>query len=61
VVTSSLVTENLLDLDVETVKDIDPREDIFRLCMENQSVLMEMRREVTSLEDIFRELTSKEE
>jgi ABC-2 type transport system ATP-binding protein len=61
VLTSSLITENLLDLDVETVKDFDPREDIFRLCTENQSVLMEMRREVTSLEDIFRELTSKEE
>ncbi|UCD93480.1 MAG: ATP-binding cassette domain-containing protein [Candidatus Zixiibacteriota bacterium] len=61
VITSSLVTEDLLDLDVETVKDIDPREDIFRLCTENQSVLMEMRREETSLEDIFRELTSREE
>ena len=48
-------------IDLETVKGVDPREDIFRLCVENQSVLLEMKKEETSLEDIFRQLTSKEQ
>jgi ABC-2 type transport system ATP-binding protein len=61
IISSESITDNLMDIDLETVKGIDPREDIFRLCMENQTVLMEMRREETSLEDIFRQLTRREE
>ncbi len=61
IISSNKITENLLEIDVETVKGIDPREDIFRLCIDNDSVLMEMKREETSLEDIFRKLTGKEE
>jgi ABC-2 type transport system ATP-binding protein len=61
IITQNKITESLLELDVETVKDIDPREDIFRLCINNETVMMEMKREETSLEDIFRKLTGKEE
>jgi len=50
----------MLEIDLETSRDIDPRVDIFNLCVENQSVLMEMKREETSLEDIFRKLTRKD-
>jgi len=60
IISSSKITENLLEMNVETVKGIDPREDVFRLCVENNTVLMEMKREETSLEDIFHELTQKE-
>lgn len=60
IVNDRMVSENTLALDLETLKEIDPREDIFRLCVENDSALIEMRREVTSLEDIFRQLTRKE-
>ena len=58
---SRTITENLKEIDFETVKGIDPREDIFRLCIENETVLLEMKREETSLEDIFRQLTGKEQ
>jgi ABC-2 type transport system ATP-binding protein len=60
IISSNKVTENLLEMNVETVKGIDPREDVFRLCVENNTILMEMKREETSLEDIFHELTQKE-
>jgi len=60
IIESRTITENLLEIDLETVKGIDPREDIFRLCIDNQTVLLEMKREETSLEDIFRQLTGKE-
>jgi ABC-2 type transport system ATP-binding protein len=52
--------ENLAKIDVETVKGTDPREDIFRLCIDTGTILLEMKREETSLEDIFRKLTRKE-
>jgi ABC-2 type transport system ATP-binding protein len=55
------ITGNLRDIDLETVKGIDPREDIFRLCIENETVLLGMKREETSLEDVFRQLTQKEQ
>ncbi len=48
-------------LTVETEKGCDLREEIFRLCVENQTVLLEMKREETSLEDVFRRLTGREE
>ncbi len=61
VIETRTITENLKEVDFETVKGIDPREDIFRLCIENQTVMLEMKREETSLEDIFRQLTGKEQ
>ncbi len=60
IISSEPVADNLIEMHIETVKGTDPREDVFRLCMENNTVLMEMKREETSLEDIFRELTQKE-
>ncbi|UCD16273.1 MAG: ATP-binding cassette domain-containing protein [Candidatus Zixiibacteriota bacterium] len=57
---SDQITPGLYDLDLETVKGTDPREDIFNLCRDNESILMEMKREETSLEDVFRQLTAKE-
>ena len=54
------VSETTVENEIESVKEIDPREDIFRLCMDNETVLMEMKREETSLEDIFRKLTGKD-
>jgi hypothetical protein len=35
----------------------DPREAIFHKVVENRWVLLEMKQEVSSLEDVFRELT----
>lgn len=61
IIETRTITENLREVDLETVKGIDPREDIFRLCIENQTVMLEMKREETSLEDIFRQLTRKEQ
>ena len=60
IISSEPVSDNLVEMHVETVKGTDPRENVFRLCMETDSVLMEMKRVETSLEDIFRELTQKE-
>jgi ABC-2 type transport system ATP-binding protein len=39
-------------------KGADPREAIFRAAVDNNWVLLEMRRDVSSLEDIFRQLTT---
>ncbi len=61
VIETRTITENLKEVYFETVKGIDPREDIFRLCIENQTVMLEMKSEETSLEDIFRQLTGKEQ
>jgi ABC-2 type transport system ATP-binding protein len=60
VISTEKVGDNLVEMHLETVKGTDPRENVFKLCMETNSVLMEMKREETSLEDIFRELTQKE-
>lgn len=38
-------------------KGADPREEIFNAAVNHQWVLLEMRREVSSLEDVFRQLT----
>ena len=35
----------------------DPREELFRLCVDNNLVLLEMSRREISLEDVFRDLT----
>jgi len=55
------VNDNLLNLEIETIKGTDPSEEIFNLCKSNNTVLLELKREETSLEDIFRKLTGKEE
>ena len=57
---SEKITEGLYNIVLEAIKGNDPREDIFNLCRKNDSVLLEMKREETSLEDIFRKLTGKE-
>ncbi|HEV8539477.1 MAG TPA: ATP-binding cassette domain-containing protein [Bacteroidota bacterium] len=43
---------------VETSSAVDIRKDLFRLCVEKGWGLVELHREQTSLEDIFRQLTS---
>ncbi|MFQ5507867.1 MAG: ATP-binding cassette domain-containing protein [Leptospirillia bacterium] len=43
---------------ITSAKDTDLREAIFRLCVDQGWVLLEMRRRVVSLEDIFRKLTT---
>ena len=55
------LNDDLLEIEVETVKGTDPREELFVFCVDNGSVLMQMKREETSLEDIFRKLTAKEQ
>jgi len=60
IISKENVSDNLMRLNLETSKDRDPREDIFRLCGENGTILLEMKRTETSLEDVFRRLTRKE-
>ena len=48
-------------LTIETEKGSDLREEIFRQCVDNRTILLEMKREETSLEDVFRRLTGREE
>ncbi len=43
---------------VETAQATDIRGDLYRLCVQKQWHLLELHREQTSLEDIFRQLTS---
>ncbi len=61
VIKQNKINDSILAIDLETVKGTDPREEVFRLCIENNSILMEMKREETSLEDIFRQLTKKDQ
>lgn len=44
---------------VETGTPIDIRRNLYQLCVQNGWVLMELHREQTSLEDIFRQLTAE--
>lgn len=60
VINSKPLGGDLIEFDLETDKGVDPRERIFNLCVENRSVLLEIKREETSLEDIFRKLTKKD-
>ena len=46
---------------LETAKEADPRESLFRYCVEKEIVLLEMTRAKTSLESVFRQLTGREE
>lgn len=43
---------------VQCAKGVDLREKLFRLAVENNWVLLEMRKEQASLEDVFRQLTT---
>jgi len=45
-------------LTVECAQGTDLREKLFRMAVENNWVLLEMRREQASLEDVFRQLTT---
>ncbi|MFQ5799077.1 MAG: ATP-binding cassette domain-containing protein [Bacteroidota bacterium] len=44
---------------VETNKGFDVREEVYRACVEKGWILMELHREQTSLEEIFRQLTTE--
>lgn len=44
---------------IETSGAIDIRKELFRLCVEKSWILLELQRVQTSLEDIFRQLTSE--
>jgi ABC-2 type transport system ATP-binding protein len=55
-----VVSENISDFKLEVFKGADPREELFRLCVDNNLVLLEMSREEISLEDVFRDLTKRE-
>ncbi len=46
---------------VEVDKDRDVREDIFRTFVEHNWVLLEMKKEAVTLEEIFHQLTTKDE
>ena len=58
--TVSLVSERngVKRFTVETSSSIDIRKELFQLCVQKRWNLLELHREQTSLEDIFRELTS---
>ena len=58
--TVSLVSEQngVKRFTVETSSSIDIRKELFQLCVQKRWNLLELHREQTSLEDIFRELTS---
>ncbi|MDR8392819.1 ATP-binding cassette domain-containing protein [Aliifodinibius sp. S!AR15-10] len=44
---------------IDTKPDLDSREEVFRLCVENDWILTQMTPKESSLEDIFRELTEE--
>ncbi len=50
--------DDLKKFTLECAKGVDLREKLFRLAVENGWVLLEMRKEKASLEDIFRQLTT---
>jgi ABC-2 type transport system ATP-binding protein len=50
--------DDLKRFNLECTKGVDLREKLFRLAVENNWVLLEMRQEQASLEDIFRQLTT---
>jgi len=43
---------------IETTGDSDIREDLFRLAVKNNLVILSLHRKDRKLEDVFRELTS---
>ena len=50
--------DDLKKFTVECTKGVDLRENLFRLTVENDWILLEMRQEQASLEDVFRQLTT---
>ena len=50
--------DGLKKFTVQCAKGVDLREKLFRLAVENNWVLLEMRKEQASLEDVFRQLTT---
>lgn len=50
--------DDLKKFTVECTKGVDLRENLFRLAVENDWILLEMRQEQASLEDVFRQLTT---
>jgi len=50
--------DGLKKFTVQCAKGVDLREELFRLAVENNWVLLEMRKEQASLEDVFRQLTT---
>jgi ABC-2 type transport system ATP-binding protein len=60
--TVSLVSERdgLKRFSVETVEAVDVRKDLFQLCIQKGWSLLELHRVQTSLEDIFRQLTTSD-
>ena len=50
--------DNTWHIDIATTKGIDVREEIFKKVVSSNMVLLELHQEETSLEDIFRQLTT---
>ncbi len=50
--------DDLKKFTIESAQGIDLRESIFRLAVENHWVILELRKEQVSLEDVFRQLTT---
>ena len=50
--------DSLKRLSVQTSQAVDVRRDLYQLCMNKGWTLLELHRQQTSLEDVFRELTS---
>ena len=50
--------DDLKKFTIECTKGVDLREKLFRLAVENNWVLLEMRQKQASLEDVFRQLTT---
>ncbi len=50
--------EGLKKFTLECTQGVDLREKLFRLAVENNWIVLEMRKERASLEDVFRELTT---
>ncbi len=49
--------DNIFSLNIETIADNSSREDIFKICSENNFIIYEMKKIEYSLEDIFKQLT----
>jgi ABC-2 type transport system ATP-binding protein len=54
-------TENAARIRVESAAGTDVREDLFRLAVRENWVILEMQREARSLEDVFHKLTAEEQ
>jgi len=57
---SKIVHEDVVDFTLDVFAGSDPREELFKFCVDNNLVLLEMTRKEISLEDVFRDLTKGE-